>query len=314
MKAVILKNTGDVSQLVLEEIEIPTYAPDEVLIKVEAFSINPIEIKTRNGNRFSKKLLADKPSILGWDVSGTIEEVGKEVDVFRKGAQVFGMINFPDFGKTYAEYAVAKASDLIVIPDNIDFIKAAATPLAALTAFQALKYYGRLSEGKKVLIHAAGGGVGHFAVQIAKYFGSEVIVTCSEDKKDFVLELGADRHIDYKKELFEDKIKEVDVVFDLVGGSYIDRSLKILKPGGVIISIPTATNTGVEEKAQAKGCEGIAFKVNPRKKDMQEISYLLQEGIVKPFVSRIFHIDEIKEAHLAMEKGGTKGKIVVKTS
>ncbi len=223
MKAVILNNTGDTSQLSLEEIEKPTCNDNEVLIKVEAFSINPIDVKIRKGNRFSANLLENKPSILGWDLSGTIEDHGKEVKEFRKGTKVFGMINFPDFGKTYAEYAVAKSSDLVEIPGNIDFIHAAATPLAALTAFQALKNYGQLKEGTKVLIHAAGGGVGHFGVQFAKFFGSEVIVTCSESKKDFVLSLGANKYIDYKKTRFEDVIDKVDVVFDLIGGNYIDR-------------------------------------------------------------------------------------------
>jgi len=314
MKAVILNNTGDTSQLSIEEIKIPVCGADGVLIKVKAFSINPIDIKIRKGNRFSKKLLSDKPSILGWDLSGTIEKVGENVTTFNKGAKVFGMINFPNFGKTYAEYAVCNPADLMKIPENIDFLQAAATPLAALTAFQALKDYGKLKAGTKVLIHGAGGGVGHFGVQISKYFGAEVIVTSSESKRNFVLELGADKHIDYQKVPFEKQMEKVDVVFDLIGGSYIDRSLEVLKPGGIIISIPTATNSGVEEKALAKGCIGIAFKLKPKPEDWKEITSLLEQGTIKPFVSEVFDFDNIREAHQTLEKGGIKGKVVVKTN
>lgn len=311
MKAVILKKTGDTSQLSVEDIAKPEIKSDEILLKTKAFSINPIDVKIRKGNRFSEKLLKDKPSILGWDVSGIVEETGKSVTGFQKNDSVFGMIGFPNFGKTYAEYVVAKSTDLCKIPKNVDFVNAAATPLAALTAYQALKDYGKLGSGKRVLIHAASGGVGHFGVQIAKHFGSETIVTASDGKREFVMGLGTDKFIDYKTERFEDEVKNVDVVFDLIGGNYIDRSLKVLKKGGTLISIPSATNAEVEEKAAAQNCTGVRFSLELNKTDLEEITHLLENEELQPFVSKVFSIDDIKNAHLELEKGHTKGKIVV---
>ena len=221
------------------------------------------------------------------------------------------MINFPDFGKTYAEYVVAKPEDLVKLPQNLNKNEAGGIPLAALTAYQALKYEGTLTEKSRVLIHAAGGGVGHFGVQFAKHFDAEVIATASAEKREFLKSLGVDKHIDYKKTNFEEEVANVDVVFDLIGGDYIDRSLKTLKKGGIIICIPTATNDGVAEKAAAKGCKGVAFKVKPTKKDLEEISILLKSEKVKPHISERYDFSEIKKAHQSIEKGNTKGKIVI---
>ncbi|WP_121667261.1 NADP-dependent oxidoreductase [Mesonia aquimarina] len=311
MKAIVLKEAGAKDQLSVEEVAKPKPTADEVLVKTTSVGINPIEIKTRKGNRFTDKLLADHPSILGWDLCGKIVQKGENVKDFSIDDQVFGMINFPDFGKTYAEYVCAKPKDLVRIPVSLSAKDAGGVPLAALTAYQALKYEANIKRNTKVLIHAAGGGVGHFGVQFAKHFGGEVWVTCSAEKKDFINKLGADHHINYKETNFEDELKEVDVVFDLIGGDYIDRSLKVLKKGGKIISIPTATNQGVEEKAAAKGCKGVAFKVKPTQKDLQEISDLIANKKVIPHISEHYNFTEVQEAHQSIEKGGTKGKIVI---
>lgn len=311
MKAVLLKNTGGVENLSVEEIEKPSYGKNEVLVRVKAFSLNPIDVKIRKGNHFSEKLLQDKPSIPGWDMSGVIEAFGDQVTEFEKNTAVFGMLNFPKFGKTYAEYVVAKPADLVKIPKNTDFLNAAATPLAALTAYQALKNHAKLTKDKKILILAAGGGVGHFGIQFANHFGAKVTATCSAEKKEFVQGLGAHQVIDYKAEDFEEKLKDIDVVFDLLGGSYIDRALKVLKKGGVIISIPSSGNKYVAEKAEKAGCKGIAFKVGRGKKDLRGIADLMEEDKLKPFVSKRFMLSEIQEAHTELEKGHTQGKIVV---
>lgn len=311
MKAVILNNTGNVSQLSIEDIEKPKIKSDEILIKTKAFSINPIEVKTRKGNRFSEKLLRDKPSILGWDVSGIVEEYGREVEKFSVGDRVFGIVGFPNFGKTYAEYVVAKENDLCKIPDNTSFEEAAGTTIAAITPYQALRDYGKLKKGTKVLIHAASGGVGHFAVQIARYYEAEIYVTASDSKRNFVMGLGADHFIDYKTEDFEKIAKNLDVVFDLIGGNYIDRSLNCLKEGGVLISIPSATNAEVEAKASAGNCKGVRFSMEANPKDMEELARLLQNKTLQPFISKEFAIEEIRDAHTALEKGHTKGKIVI---
>lgn len=314
MKAVIMTGTGGVNQLHVEEIDQPVIDSNELLINTKAFSINPIEVKTRKGNRFSAPLLQDSPSILGWDAAGVVEAVGKNITEFKPGDRVFGIIGFPDFGKTYADYFVAKEKDLCLIPENVDFKEAAVSTIAAITAYQALKYDAKLKKGTKLLIHAASGGVGHLGVQIAKHLGAEVYVTASAEKRDFVMSLGADHFIDYKTEVFEEVLPEMDVVFDLIGGDYIDRSLTILKEGGLLISIPSATNAAVEAKATARKCVGIRFSMKADKADMQAIADLIASGELKPFVSQTFTIDEIAAAHSALEEGHTKGKIAILTT
>lgn len=311
MKAVILKDIGGTEQLSVEDIPIPEINEDEILVKTKVASINPIEVKTRKGNRFGKKLLQEEYPILGWDASGGIEKTGKNIANFKAGDKVFGIIGFPGFGKTYAEYFVAKAKDLTLIPDNVSFDEAAASTIAAITAYQALRDFGKLGPTTKVLIHAASGGVGHFGVQLAKHFGAEIWATASEPKRDFVKKLGADHFIDYKTQNFEEEAQNMDVVFDLMGGDYIDRSLKSLKKGGILISIPSATNAEVEEKAAKAGCIGVRFSLKNNQKDMKAIAGLLESGELKPHISKRFTIDQIKEAHEELEKGHTKGKIVI---
>jgi len=312
MKAAILKETGDVDQLTVKDIPTPEIKEDEILVKTKVASINPIEVKTRKGNRFSKQLLQHKYPILGWDASGVVEKVGENITEFKSGDKVFGIIGFPGFGKTYGEYFVAEEKHLTHIPESVSFEDAAASTIAAITAYQALKDFGKLESNTKVLIHAASGGVGHYGVQFAKHFGAEVWATASGPKKEFVKELGADHFIDYKTQKFEEEAQNMDVVFDLIGGDYIDRSLKSLKKGGVLISIPSATNEEVEEKAKKAGCVGVRFSLKNNKKDMQSIAYLLKTGELKPFIAKSFSLDEIREAHKELEKGHTKGKILVK--
>lgn len=311
MKAVILKEIGDVDQLEVKDIPTPEIKDDEILVKTKVASINPIEIKTRNGNRFSKQLLQHENPILGWDASGVIDKVGENVTEFKPGDKVFGIIGFPGFGKTYAEYFVAEEKHLTHVPESVSFADAAASTIAGITAYQALRDFGKLGENTKVLIHAASGGVGHYGVQFAKHFGAEVWATASDSKKDFVKELGADHFIDYKTQDFEEIAKDMDVVFDLIGGDYIDRSLNCLKEGGVIVSIPSATNAEVEEKADKAGCVGVRFSLKNEKRDMQAIARLLEIGELKPHISKSFTLNEIREAHKELEKGHTKGKIVI---
>lgn len=313
MKGVILKDTGDVNQLVVKEIPTPEIKEDEILVKAKVVSINPIEVKTRNGSRYSKELLQDEYPILGWDASGLVEKTGARVTAFKPGDKVFGIIGFPGFGKTYAEYFVAKENHLTLIPEGVSFADAAASTIAAITAYQALKDCGKVGLETKVLIHASSGGVGHYAVQFAKIFGAEVWATASAPKEEFVKELGADHFIDYRTQKFEEEAQNMDVVLDLIGGDYIDRSLKSLKKGGVLISIPTATNAEVEEKAEKAGCTGVRFTLKNKKSDMQSIAQLLKSGELKPFIYKHYTLDQIREAHAELEKGHTKGKIVIVT-
>lgn len=311
MKAITLKDFGGIENLVKTEIPVPQFSDDEVLVKVKAFSVNPVDIKTRNGKGVAAKLKETKPMILGWDFSGIVSETGRSVTAYKKGDEVFGFINFPGPGKTYAEYVVAPESQMTIKPANITFEEAAAASLAAITAWQILKDKAAIKPGDNVLIHAAAGGVGHFAVQMSRHLGAYVIGTASGENKDFVLNLGASEHIDYEKQNFEDVVRDIDFVFDTQGGEYIDRSLKVLKPGGTIISIPSGASENVKEKAAAMGLNGEQFSVRPNGENMNEISDMLWEGTLKSHVSQKFTFDDIKLAHQQIETGKTRGKIVV---
>jgi NADPH:quinone reductase-like Zn-dependent oxidoreductase len=312
MKAIILRDFGGVENLIEAEVPVPDISDNEVLVKVKAFSINPVDIKTRIGKGVALKLKDHPPMILGWDFSGIILVAGKSVKTFKKADEVFGLIRFPEPGRTYAEYVVSSESELALKPSNISFEEAAAAPLAAMTAWQILKDRVIIKAGYNVLIHSAAGGVGHYAVQMSKFLEAYVIGTASSANRDFVMDLGASEHVDYEKERFEHVVNDIDFVLDTRGGEYIDRSLEVLKPGGIIISIPSGASESVRMKAEAKGFRGESFSVRPNGKNMKEIADLMEQGIVKSFVSRIYGFNEIQSAHRQIETGKTKGKIVVK--
>lgn len=311
MKAIIIEKPGDVNQLIYTEIEQPTASAREVLIKVKAISINPVDVKTRAGKGVYGRIKAENPLIIGWDIAGVVENVGTETTKFNIGDEVFGMVNFPGHGKAYAEYVVGSEDHLAIKPANISFEEAAASTLVALTAWQAMVQNANVQAGQKVLIHAAAGGVGHFAVQIAKYLGAEVTGTSSAKNKDFVLNLGADAHIDYHNYNWENHPEEFDFVLDTIGGDNIDKSLLVTKTGGSVISIPTGLNETITEKAKAKGVNGYFILVKSDGEDMKQIASLLEKGQIKAFVEQVFPFDEMKQAHLQVETGRTVGKIVV---
>ncbi len=220
MKAITLKENGGVENLILSEIETPSIRNDEVLVSVKAISINPVDASARQNKQTVQAILkpknAEEVIILGWDISGIVVEAGADVKEFKKGDDVFGMVNFIGQGKAYAEFVAAPANQLAIKPENISYEEAAAATLAALTAWQALVNICKIKNGDKVLIHAAAGGVGHYAVQIAKSFGAYVVGTASTNNRNFVLHLGADEFIDYTSENFEDKIKDADIVIDSI--------------------------------------------------------------------------------------------------
>ncbi len=311
MKAIVVKDFGGVENLVMENLPTPAIASDEILVQVKAISINPVDVKTRAGKGMAGRLKEIKPLILGWDISGIVTEVGDAVLGLKKGDEVFGMVNFPGHGKAYAEYVAVPAAHVALKPSNISHEEAAAATLAALTAWQALVTHAKVQPGAYVLIHAASGGVGHYAVQLAKHLGANVTGTSSGSNKAFVLSLGADLHIDYKREILEDVAPHMDFVLDTLGGESIDHSLNVTKQGGTVISIPSGLNETVVEKAKAKGVNGYFFLVQSNGEDMQQIAALLEKGILKSTVSKTFSFDQMAEAHLAVESGRTVGKIVV---
>jgi NADPH:quinone reductase-like Zn-dependent oxidoreductase len=311
MKAMVLQKPGGTENLVLETLPVPTVKEDEVLIAVRSLSINPIDVKTRSGRGLYNALKDEKPLLLGWDVSGLIAETGKEVTAFKKGDEVFGMVNFPGHGKAYAEYVAAPAAHLAKKPAGISHNEAAAASLAALTAWQAMRAFTRIQKEQKVLIHAAAGGVGHYAVQIARHFGAWVAGTASAVNRDLVLDMGADQFVDYTAAPLEEQVSGIDFVLDTIGGESIDHSLKVMKKGATIVSIPSGLNEAVTGKAGAKGMHGHTFKVSSNGNDMKTIASLLEQGIIRSHVSQAFPFMDIPKAHARIETGRTQGKIVV---
>lgn len=309
MKAIVLKEAGNVENLEYVELKKTTINDGEVLIKVKAISINPVDVKSRAGKGVYGRIKTENPLILGWDISGIIEET-KSSD-FKVGDEVFGMVNFPGHGKAYAGYVAVPANQLALKPKNISFEDAAASTLVALTAYQALVHNANIQEGQNVLVHAASGGVGHITVQIAKYLGAQVTGTSSAKNKDFVLSLGADSHIDYHGFDWKSAGRTFDFVLDTIGAENIDHSLEVTKEGGSIISIPTGLNEEVTAKAEAKGVKGYFILVQSSGEDMKQIAFLLESGVVKPHVSKVFSFEQMREAHLEQETGRTVGKIVV---
>lgn len=308
MKAIILENAGGTENLKLTEIEKPTIKEGEVLIEVKSISINPIDVKTRSGKGAFQKLKDENPLILGWDISGTVIETNSSK--FKLNDEVFGMINFPGHGKGYAQFVAASENHLALKPKNINFEEAATTSLAALTALQAIEK-AEVKEGQNVLIHAASGGVGHFAVQIAKYLGASVTGTSSAKNKEFVLSLGADQHIDYTNFEWENSDEKFDFILDTIGGENINNSINVLKESGTIISIPSGLNDDVEEKAASVKGKGFKMMVKSNGNDMKKLAELLEKGFIKPHIYKAYHFDEMSNAHEELEKGRTVGKIVV---
>lgn len=311
MKAIILEKPGGIENLQMTEVPKPEPKSDEVLVQVKAISINPVDVKTRAGKGMYGKLKEESPLIIGWDISGIVVDKGEDVKEFAIRNEVFGMVNFPGHGKAYAEYVAAPASQLAKKPGNTSHEEAAAATLAALTAWQAITVHAQLKKGQRILVHAASGGVGHFAVQMAKHIGAYVIGTSSAENKELVLSLGADEHVDYKAVRFEEAVKEVDFVLETIGGENIDRSLEVLKKGGAVISILGTGSEATAKKAEELGVEVRAFLVKSDGADMKIIAGLLQKGEIWSHVDIVFPFAEMGEAHAYVEKGRTRGKVIV---
>ncbi len=312
MKAILLEKAGPAENLQFTNIPIPGIQHDEVLIKVKAISINPVDIKTRMGKSLYDELKTNNSSIiLGWDISGIIEETGSGVTQFKKGDEVFGMINFPGHGKAYAEFVAAPAAHLALKPIQISHEEAAAATLAALTAWQAMVSHAKVQRGQRVLIHAAAGGVGHYAIQIARHLGAWVAGTSSARNKDFVLSLGAQQHIDYNNQRLEDEVNDFDFVLDAIGDSTISSSVAVTKKGGTVIFLPAGVSEEKLKKLNEKGVHCYRILVESNGTDMNQIAQLLDKGIIKSHLFRVYPFEKMQEAHLQIETGRTVGKIVL---
>lgn len=316
MRASIIDATGAPGVLHTAEVERPTKVNAEFLVKVVAASVNPIDAKSRSGAGVSAAF-SSYPVILGSDFSGIVVESSYDAHPIKPGDEVYGMTMVPRFSGTYAEYITVPATCLAKKPRSLSHVEAAAVPLAALTAWGAVVDVAKAHEGQTMLIHAGAGGVGHFAIQFATFFGARVITTGSTRNSGWLRELGASEVIDYSTTRFEDVVSAVDVVIDLIGNSIDDtgtRSLKVLKPGGLIVNLPTGSWPTLAEDAAAAGVRSSNYKVPADGSTLAIISRLLESGDVRVFVDQVFDLDNASEAHAALETGHTRGKIVLKVS
>src|SRR5215831_8378314 len=290
------------------KLPIPTPGPNEMLVKVKAASINPVDWKIREGLYPAVK--SDMlPYVLGRDVSGAVEACGTETTGHQNGDEIYAMLGI-DRG-AYAEHVIVKTNEAAPKPRSIDHLAAAAVPLAGLTAWQGLFRYGELKAGQRVLIHGGSGGVGHLAIQFAKAKGAHVITTVSEKHIEFVREIGADDVVDYKKQKFEDMVREVDVVFDLIGGETRERSWPVLKKGGILVSTMMEP---FHKKTRELGVRAARYTVRENGEELSEIGSLIDAGKVKPKISKVFAFHEVGSAHEYVEKGDTEGKVVLKVA
>ncbi|MEU7063130.1 NADP-dependent oxidoreductase [Streptomyces sp. NPDC053429] len=304
MRAVVVSQWGGPEVLTEVEAERPEPGLNEILVRVHAAGVNPVDFKTRASGALIG--WGDVPMV-GWDVSGTVEAVGPGVTLYRAGDEVYGMPNFPRQAGGYAEYVVAPARHFAPKPASLDHVQAAALPLAALTAWQALVDTAGLRAGQRVLVHAAAGGVGHLAVQIAKARGAYVIGTASAGKHELLRELGADEVVDYRTTDFEDAVSDVDVVLDAVGGDLGQRSLKVLKQGGHLITLPGPD--GLPEDPQ--GVHAAWMLVEPDLRGLLEIAALADAGKLRVVIDTVLPLEQAAKAHEIGEQGRTTGKIVL---
>ena len=309
MQAVRIHEFGGLDSLRVEDAPTPEPGEGEVLVRVRAAGINPVDWKTCAGEAIATRLKDSFPFIPGWDVSGVVEAVGTGVSDFRPGDAVCGMVRWPLGGGGYAEYVAAPAEDLVPRPGTMDDAQAAGLPLAALTAWQALFDAADLQAGQTVLIHAAAGGVGHLAVQLAKWKGAHVTGTASARNEPFLRELGIDRVIDYNRTRFEDVARDVDVVLDGVGGEIQERSWSVLKAGGMLASIRGRPDA---EQAAARGVRAQYISVRADAAELRAIADLAARGLLNVHVDDTFPLKEVRKAHEKSKTGHTRGKVVLR--
>ena len=309
MKAILLNKAGGVENFIYQDIEKPTLQKGEVLVKVKAIGINPADAYARqNEEMMSIYAGAARPAIIGWDICGEITEKAEETDGFEISDEVFG---FTSMGRAYAEYVAIAANAIAHKPTNISYEEAAAFPIAGLTGGQPLLHTANIKPGDTVLIHGGSGGVGHYAIQIAKYLGARVITTSSAKNRDFVLSLGADQHIDYTTEKFYEIVKDVDFVLDTVGGETLVQSIGIVKKGGKIVTVHPPLNNELVKKADERNVKLSLQLVSNNGTDMQTFADMFAKGVLKTHISAIFPFAEMAKAHTRVETGRTVGKIVV---
>ncbi|MBG6233606.1 NADPH:quinone reductase-like Zn-dependent oxidoreductase [Pedobacter sp. CAN_A7] len=310
MKAILINEFGDANKLHIATVEMPPYGHDQLLIKVIAAGLNPVDAKIRSGKHVSCSSL-QLPAVLGKDMSGIIEAMGKNVQGFAVGDEVFGCIS-----NTYSEYVVTHPDAVVKKPENVSFEEAAAVSLAGLTAYQAIHEHLKVKAGQRVLIQSAAGGVGHLALQFAKISGAWVSGTASGKNLDFLKDLGLDQPIDYMEERFETIATDLDAVMDTMGGEVLYRSIACVKPGGRVVCLPSFTKDDPKaiELARERGVELIWFMMTAHQETLQQIAGMLKEGQLNVEVSKVFAMEEVVQAHHLIETQGVRGKVVIKIS
>ncbi|GAA1963941.1 NADP-dependent oxidoreductase [Amycolatopsis minnesotensis] len=293
---------------VLTEVDLPRPEPglSELLVRVHAAGLNPTDWKHRAGD-----MHAELPMVLGWDVSGVVEAVGVGVTLFKPGDEVFGMLPYPHGRGAFAEYVTGTARAFAHKPLSLDHTQAAAIPLAALTAWQALVDTANVEKGQRVFVHAAAGGVGHFAVQIAKARGAHVLGTASAGKHEFLRRIGVDEPIDYREVDVAEAVRDADVVLDTIGDENALRSLRILRPGGVLVTILPRGLDELHAEADRLGVRAEGLLVEADHGGMTAIAALAESGELRPEIAETFPLAEAAKAHALGETGRTTGKLVL---
>ena len=312
MKAILLNKVGSIDNLLFQDIDKPMLKKGEVLVKVNAISINPADALCRaNEEALNFIMGVQRPVILGWDIAGDIVEKAAETDGFELGDAVFSFLDFFKGGKGYAEYVAVRLDLLAHKPANVSYAEAASITMCGLTAWQPLIEQANIKKGDRVLIHAASGGVGHLAVQLVKYLGATVIATSSEKNRDFVLSLGADQHIDYQAHRLSEETGNIDFVLDTVGGDALDQSIDVVKENGKIITLLPTLSEEVKAKAARKNVNLAFMASHPSGKDLTFLAGLLSNGTIKVHISATYPFAEMGKAHTQIETRRTVGKVVV---
>ncbi|HEU4946379.1 MAG TPA: NADP-dependent oxidoreductase [Kribbella sp.] len=309
MRAIRQQEWGGLETMRLVEVDRPEVAPTEVLVRVMAAGVNPVDHFTRLGVAYNRVL--DLPFINGWDVAGVVVEVGYGVTLFKPGDRVFGMPRFPREAGAYAEYVTAPSRQLALIPPGLSYAEAAALPLAGLTAWQMLVDTAELLPGQRVLVTAAAGGVGHLAVQIAKARGAYVIGTARAAKHPFLYDLGVDEAIDYTTAEVSETVTDLDIVLQMFGGGPALRALKCLQPGGILVNAQAAWTPGMHQRAAELGVRASAFLVEPDAAGLEALGDLVREGALTVHIDRNLPLAAAAEAHELMATAQTTGKVVL---
>ncbi|MFD8081256.1 NADP-dependent oxidoreductase [Kitasatospora sp. NPDC059722] len=307
MRAITQQTLGGPEVLTIVDVPEPRPLPTEVLVRVKAIGLNPLEARLRAGEF---PLLGRPPFVLGWDISGVVEEA-PQTWRFRPGDEVFGMPLFPRAASAYAEVVSAPALHLARKPASLSHVEAAALPVVGLTAWQGLVDLGGVTEGDRVLVHGGGGGVGHVAVQIAKALGAHVIATAGGSKRKFVEGLGADEVIDYTAVDFTRAVRDIDVVFDTIGGDTVERSLAVLRPGGHLVTAVAEADAELAARYEAAGLRFSGIAVDPDPVGLRGLVELVEQGRLRVHVQETFPFERVVDAHRLLDAGHLQGKLVL---